>query len=88
MGGVTPKTRTIERVIRRKSEGGDGDGDGGDGGGAGWEGTGRRDAGDAGTARGTSAGGDLHLGLEENLELVVHDEGDGDAGHDFDVIGA
>lgn len=80
MGGVTPKTRTIERVIRRKSEGGDGDGGDG-GGGGGWTG---RDAGDAGT----SAGGDLHLGLEENLELVVHDEGDGDAGHDFDVIGA
>ena len=34
MGGVTPKTRTIERVIRRKSEGGDGDGDGDGGGGA------------------------------------------------------
>jgi len=80
MGGVTPETRTIERVMRRKSKGGDG-------GDAGWDGTGRRDAGD-GTARGTSAGGDLHLGLEENLELVVHDEGDGDAGHDFDVIGA
>ena len=86
MGGVTPETRTIERVMRRKSKGGDGVG-GGDGGDAGWDGTGRRDAGD-GTARGTSAGGDLHLGLEENLELVVHDEGDGDAGHDFDVIGA
>ena len=30
MGGVTPETRTIERVMRRKSKGGDG-GDGGDG---------------------------------------------------------
>ena len=83
MGGGTSKTRTIEGVLRRKSEGGDGDGgDGGGGGGGGW--TGRDGARDAGT----SAGGDLHLGLEENLELVVHDEGDGDAGHDFDVIGA
>ena len=36
MGGVTPETRTIERVMRRKSKGGDG----GDGGDAGWDGTG------------------------------------------------
>ena len=52
----------------------------------GMDGMGRTDDGDE--RRATSAGGDLHLGLEENLELVVHDEGDGDAGHDFDVIGA
>ena len=45
MGGVTPKTRTIERVMRRKSEGGDGDGGDGDGGG-GWMG---RDGGTPGT---------------------------------------